>query len=151
MPPEFPLQVVLEYRDRLVDALEIEMSCLLRARQLAQDLLDALNEKLASLFNELRSSQTGDLDLVKIGQIRANIDYIDEYISRQEEEITKLDQQIEAKREELIKARQDEEMLEVLKEKATEAYEEDQKIKESRAQDDIYITSHYQKSIKEDE
>lgn len=151
MPPEFPLQVVLEYRDRLVDALEIEMSCLLRARQLAQDLLDALNEKLASLFNELRSSQTGDLDLVKIGQIRANIDYIDEYISRQEEEITKFDQQIEAKREELIKARQDEEMLEVLKEKATEAYEEDQKIKESRAQDDIYITSHYQKSIKEDE
>jgi flagellar FliJ protein len=151
MPPEFPLQVVLEYRDLLVDALEIEMSRLLSARQRAQGLLDALNEKLASLFNELRSSQTGDLDLVKIGQLRANIDYVDDYISRQEEEIAKLDQQIEAKREELIKARQDEEMLEVLKEKAIEAYEEDQKIKEGRAQDDIYITSHYQKSIKEDE
>lgn len=151
MPPEFPLQVVLDYRDRLVDALEIEMSCLLNARQRAQDLLYALKGELASLFNELRCSQTGDLDLVKIGQLRANIEYVDDYIARQEGEIARLDQQIEAKRQELIKARQDEEMLEILKEKAIEAYEEDQKIKESRAQDDIYITSHYQKLVKEEE
>lgn len=151
MPLEFPLQVVLDYRDRLVDALEIEMSCLLNARQRAQDLLDALKGELANLYNELRCSQTGDLDLVKIGQLRANIEYVDDYIARQEGEIARLDQQIEAKRQKLIKARQDEEMLEILKEKAIEAYEEDQKLKESRAQDDIYISSHYQKLVKEGE
>jgi flagellar FliJ protein len=148
MQPRFSLQTVLEYRENIVEALEIEMSCLLTARQQAQQILDALSAKLQGLYSQLRQTQIGEMDLVKNANLRQNIDYVDDCIEQQEQEIARLDERIEAKRQELIKAKQDEEMLENLKEKYIEAFEADIKAKEGRAQDDIYITQHFQSSAR---
>jgi flagellar export protein FliJ len=148
MYPSFSLQVVLDYRSSLVEALEIELAQLIASLVKAQQVLENLKEKRRQLDIELRDAQLGELDLVHITHIRINIDLVDTYIERQAEEVVKLNQQVEEKRQELVKARQDEEVLEILKEKMIEQFQEEMKIKESRAQDDVYIAGYYQKMLK---
>lgn len=148
MYPAFSLQVVLDYRSSLVEALEIELAQLMASLAKAQEVLENLKENRRQLESALRESQLGELDLVHISHIRLNIDLVDTYIEHQEQEIIKLSQQVEGKRQELVKARQDEEALEILKEKMIEQFQEEMKVKESRAQDDIYIAGYYQKMLK---
>ncbi len=149
MYPRFSLQAVLDYRTSLVEALEIEHGRLLAALQRARQVLETLRETRRSLVEQLRNAQLGLLDLVHIDQLRVNIELIDADIEKQEYEVARLEKEVEAKRLELVQARQDEEVLVILKDKAKEQFEAEMKLREGRQQDDIYISSHYQKLLKE--
>jgi predicted nucleic acid-binding Zn-ribbon protein len=50
----------------------------------------------------------GELDLVKISHLRLNVEMLAEVIENQEQEVVRLEALTEAKRQELVKARQDE-------------------------------------------
>jgi flagellar FliJ protein len=151
MFPRFSLQAVLDYRTSLVEALEIELGRLMATLLRAQKILEEMREKRTRLIGELRDAMLGELDLVKISQLRVNVELLDVKIARQEEEVERIEKEVEAKRQELIKARQDEEVLVILKEKAIAAFLNEMKLRENRAQDDVYISSHYQKKLKEAE
>jgi flagellar export protein FliJ len=151
MFPRFSLQSVLDYRSSLVEALEIELGVLTAALLRARSILEAMREKRTNLIGELRSAMLGELNLIKISQLRTNIELLDVRIARQEEEVEKISQEVEAKRQELVKARQDEEVLVILKEKAITAFQNEMKLRENRTQDDVYIASHYQKQLREAE
>ncbi len=148
MLPKFSLQAVLDYRSSLVEALEIELGRLMAELLKAKNRLSALREEQADLIHNLREAMLGELDLVKIEHLRMNVEILDEVIERQEQEVLRLEMAVEAKRQQLVKARQDEEVLEILKEKAIEAFRQEMKIKEARFQDDVYIANYYQKSRK---
>jgi len=148
MFPKFSLQPVLDYRGNLVDALEIELGRLMAALVKAKNKLNSLREEQTSLIQNLRESMLGELDLINIFLLRQNIEMLDDPIERCEQEVEKLTLEVEAKRKELVKARQDEEVLEILKEKAIEEFQQELKIKEGRFQDDIYIANYYQKTLK---
>lgn len=149
MLPRFSLQSVLDYRSSLVEALEIELGRLMATLMRAQKILEAMREKRTNLIGELRSAMLGVLNLVRISQLRVNIELLDVNIARQEEEVERISREVEAKRQELVKARQDEEVLVILKEKAITAFQNEMKLRENRAQDDIYIGSHFQRQLKE--
>lgn len=151
MFPRFSLQAVLDYRTSLVEALEIELGRLTASLLRARKILEELRETRTRLIGELRASMLGELDLVKISQLRVNVELLDVKITRQEEEVERIAKEVEAKRQELVKARQDEEVLVILKEKAIAAFQNEMKLRENRAQDDIYIASHFQKQLKEAE
>ncbi len=148
MLPKFSLQAVLDYRSSVVEALEIELGRLMAELLSAKNRLAALKEEQTSLIQNLKEAMLGELDLVKISHLRLNVEMLAEVIENQEQEVVRLEALTEAKRQELVKARQDEEVLEILKEKAIEAFQQEMKIKESRFQDDIYIANYYQKTKK---
>ncbi len=151
MFPRFSLQAVLDYRTSLVEALEIELGRLMAILLRARKILEAMRDKRINLVGELRSAMLGELDLIKISQLRVNIELLDVNIAHQEEEVERIAQEVEAKRQELVKARQDEEVLVILKDKAIAAFQQEMKLRENRTQDDVYIASYYQKQLKEAE
>jgi flagellar export protein FliJ len=139
MPPIFNLQSVLDVRHTRVEALEIEFGKMLALQQEAQKFFDALLLAQADLHDQLASAQTGELDLVQISALRSNILQNDERIKRIGEELEKLNQMVDAKRREMIEAKQDEETLQILKRKRIDLFNAEETLRESRTQDDIYI------------
>jgi flagellar export protein FliJ len=87
----------------------------------------------------LNTAQSGEIDLFEIGAIRSNILHINERIEDVMLELARQKQDIAEKRAALVKAKQDEETLEILKKKRHEIYMAEQIQIEARAQDDIYI------------
>ena len=139
MPPIFNLQSVLDVRHTRVEALEIEFGKMLALQQEAQKFFDTLLLAQADLHDQLAAAQIGELDLVQISALRSNILQNDERIKRVREELEKLNQMVDAKRSEMIEARQDEETLQILKRKRIDLFNAEEALRESRIQDDIYI------------
>lgn len=142
--PKFALQAVLDYRHSLVEALEVELGRLHATRQEAQRVLDELLATQAQLYVDLRDRQTaGALDLPLIAQARLNLKALEKRLADQRLYLAQLEQQIEAKRQQLIRARQDEETLAKLKEKELERWAEEEARREDRQRDDLYIARAY--------
>jgi flagellar export protein FliJ len=149
MPPRFSLQSVLDYHRNRVEVLEIELSLLVAAQQQAQVELDALQGRLAAEREELRQKQAGLLDLGAIDQLRLNIKGTEAAIVRQEQILADLARQVEAKRTQLIEAKQDEETLNTLREKELERFLAEEARRDNRLQDDIYISRAYRRGSQE--
>jgi flagellar export protein FliJ len=146
MPPKFSLQSVLDYRHNRVEVLEIQLGQLIAAQKEVGKRLEALDIAQDGLFTELQDRQKGTVDLVAVGQLRTNLKAIGSEIKMQQSLWTDLEQQIQMTRAEIIQARQDEEILATLKEKAVKRYQADQAQQELRLQDDIYIAQSYRRS-----
>jgi flagellar export protein FliJ len=139
MTPKFSLQTVLDFRHGKVELLEIELGKLLVAHQKTQSLFTALQEYQISLLDQLSVTQSGEIDLVRMNLLRLNILQVGEQIELVVLELKKQVKEIEIKRAEMIKARQSEETLEILKRNRNELYLAEQVQIEAQAQDDIYI------------
>mgnify|MGYP001558315038 CR=1 FL=1 len=137
--PKFSLQNILEIRHGKVDLLEIELGKLLAIHQETQDLLASLREYQESLLNQLSAAQTGEIDLVNLNLLRLNALQVNRHIDIVTLELKKQSRAIEAKRIELIQAKQSEETLKTLKRNRHEVYAAEQIHIEAQAQDDIYI------------
>lgn len=139
MAPNFSLQNVLDVRHRKVELFEIELGRLLAARQEMELRLASLHEVQRDLLEQLNAAQSGEIDLLQSGWIRLNIVQVNQYIEDTALQLASLDRQAEEKRNELVKAKQSEETLEILKRKRYETYLAEQVEIEARIQDDIYI------------
>lgn len=139
MSPKFSLQNVLDFRHGKVELLEIELGKLLSTHQETQSLFTSLQDYQASLLEQLSVTQSGEIDLVKMNLLRLNIIQVGKHIELVLLELKKQTRAIDAKRNELIKAKQSEETLETLKRNRHEIYRAEQVQIESQAQDDIYI------------
>lgn len=139
MAPKFSLQSVLDLRHGKVELLEIELGKLLAAYQKTEALLLSLKENQISLFDQLNAAQSGEIDLFKNSSIRANILQVNQRVENTTLELARQNQEIKDKRAELVKARQSEETLAILKNKRHEVYMAEQIQVEARTQDDIYI------------
>ena len=140
MPPNFSLQNVLDIRHDLVEALEIEFSRLLQLKVSQQSLLDHYLVLQADLMDKLAAAQTGDLALFNLRILHENILSVDNLIKAAREKLFKIITAVENKQAELIKARQNEETLETLKNKRLEIYNAELAQYEAHVQDDIYIS-----------
>lgn len=140
MAPKFSLQTVLDVRHSRVEALEIELGELLAARQEGLAMLSGLVANLNGVYANLRTAQNGVLDLFAIDHLHANIKEIQTRIAQVEEALRILDQQIQAKRAELVAAKQSEETLKTLKTKEIDRYKLELALYESKQQDDVYIS-----------
>jgi flagellar export protein FliJ len=139
MPPTFNLQSVLDVRHGRVEALEIDLSKLLSLQQEVQTILDNLLVQQTELFEQLLEAQSGELDLFKITVLRADVLQNDDQVKRVKDELVRVKSMVEAKRMELVEAKQEEETLQILKRKRIEIFNAEQAEKDARTQDDIYI------------
>lgn len=139
MAPKFSLQNVLDVRHRKVELHEIELGKLMAAQQEMEQQLESLREVHADLLEQLNTAQSGDVDLLKSSWIRLNIVQVNAYIENTILQLMSFHKQVEDKRNELVKAKQSEETLDILKRKRHEVYLAEQAEIEARIQDDIYI------------
>ncbi len=146
MPPKFSLQPVLDYRETRVEILEIELSRLMQAKQHGLIFLETLNNSRDRLLEELGHSQTGDIDLFMINQLRKNMIMVNERIVEQINRLRQLDEEVQKKQTEVINAKQDSEALSKLKEKEMDRFLKEEGQKENRMQDDIYISKAFRQS-----
>jgi flagellar export protein FliJ len=146
MPPKFSLQSVLEFRHKRVEALEIELGQIMAAYHEAQAFLAKLHEYRQHLFGELGQRQEGEINLMALQQVRTNVKLVEQRLLQQMEEIAKLERQVQAKREDVVLARQGEETLVTLKNKETERFKAEEVQREGRLQDDIYIAQAFRRA-----
>ena len=140
MPPKFTLQTVLDVRHSKVEAIEIEMGQLMQDRHQKEELLISLQSAQSHLYETLHQYMTGEIDLFTINHLRANIKQIEEGFEMVNAAIEELSIQIEQKRLALVEAKKEEESLKILKDKEYERYLEEEKEKEKRFMDDVYIS-----------
>lgn len=139
MAPKFSLQNVLDVRHRNVELFEVELGKLIIAQQEMEQQLASLRHVHLDLLDQLNTAQSGDVDLLKSNWIRLNIAQVSAYIDNTVLQLMNISHQVEEKRDELVKARQSEETLEILKRKRYEIFLAEQVEIEARMQDDIYI------------
>jgi flagellar export protein FliJ len=139
MAPKFSLQNVLDVHHSRVEAHEVDLGRLLSFKKDAENLLASFQNTKNELMAKLQSAQTGEIDLFAISALRSNILVNDKRIEAVRAELARLEVAIRQKRNELVAAKQDEEVLEILKRKGIESYNAEVTLQESRTQDDIYI------------
>ena len=144
MAPRFSLQPVLDYRHTRVETLEVELGQLIQEREKALNFLESLRGRRRSHLDDLRKEQSGEINLSTLNQLKANLKATEERILKAQHLLREIDKAVSAKRQETISAKQDEEALNILRNKEVERFQIEQKSSEDRQQDDIYITQAFQ-------
>jgi len=139
MAPKFALQNVLDVHHSRVEALEVQLGKLVSMKTNTENLLENLRTEKQTLMQNLENAQVGEIDLFNISVLRSNILRGDKRIATVLTELARIEEAISKKQQELINARQEEEVLEILKRKGIETYNAEIAYQEARTQDDIYI------------
>lgn len=147
MPPKFSLQSVLDYYHSRVETLEVELGRLLQAHQQAEAQLEALKADRLQLFENLRQKQLGHLDLAEISNLRLNLKVVEVRIEQQVMVLAELAQKIRQQRQLVVAAKQDEETLNILKQKEEARFHAEELKQENRLRDDIYIAQAHQRAM----
>lgn len=146
MPPKFSLQPVLDYRHSRVEAEQIELARLNQAYHQGCAHLDFLEEEMAQAYLKIGKMQTGKIDMDQLAQYRLRVRMLDIQIRDQQEMLADLTTQIDAQRDRLVHAKQDEETLVILKKKRLQVWKDEQRQKENAHRDDIYIAQAFNRS-----
>lgn len=147
---KFTLQAVLDARHSWVEALEIQLSQLFRDRQNLLDQLQNLKDKLEELFDALEDTMKAEeMDLFLMKRLHLNISFVDQQIDQTEKNIKKIEERINNKRKELVLAKQEEEVMEILKEKEYQRLLDQIAIADARLLDDIYVSRAFRMSQEE--
>ena len=102
------------YTKLLRESLEIELGKMLSAKQNLEMLLNSLYEIRTDLLEKLFLEQQGEMDLFHLSILRANIVATDERIQHTVKAINEQEIKIDQKRKEIVLAKQDEEVLDVI-------------------------------------
>ncbi len=140
MPPKFSLQTVLDVRHSKVESLEIELSRLNLEKHQKEALYEALSNAQDTLYIKLHEQMHGEVDLFLMNHLRNNINNITKQMELTLQAINNLAEAVEQKRLEVVEAKKSEESLNILKNKEIDRFNEEEKDKERRFQDDIYIS-----------
>lgn len=143
MPPSFQFQNILEIRHREVEAIEIQMGNLQTELKKLEEHINSLKGLEQNLLSEMKKSMEGEIDLFRLDVLRSNFKMVRASIARTENEIDLKQIDISRTRMKLVEAKQAEETLEILKKKGFDRFTAEQALKESRQQDDIYISLAY--------
>ena len=137
--PKFSLQTVLDVRKNKVDKLEMELAELLLEQQNLLKHKNDIEMRLDNDFYKLKVIQTGEINLTEMDQLRHAIRKYQKMIKNIEEKLRLLDKKILLKRDELLFARQNEKIIDKLKQKEYKRFCNELNQQELHLQDDIYI------------
>lgn len=140
MPPAFHFQNVLDIRHSKVEAIEIQLGKFEKVLLSLQDRRNSLQDMKKHDLDEMERRMQDEIDLVQLDILRANVKTLEDCTRRVDTEINDTHKKISQTRKDLVEARQDEETLEILKDKELERFKAQMKRIENSQQDDIYIS-----------
>jgi len=143
MPPKYVFQNILDIRHSKVESIEIQLGNAenkLLALEKRKNMLLAMK---SGCLEEMRLKMKDEIDVFQLDMLRSNVKRIDDSLKRVDSEIGDMKKKISQIRMNLVKAKQDEETLEILKEKENEKFMAEMKRLEGKQQDDVYISMAY--------
>ena len=150
MDRRFRLQAVLNYRQDLEEALQLELGRLQGEEHVARQRLDTLrleSDHTLAATSALMSEEHPDMATVQQGFVY--LDAIQRRIDSQLAELAELAERVEAKRREVVEAMQARKVLEKLKQRHDRAYAEWARQVEQRLVDDM-TTVRYNRRLAEE-
>jgi len=149
MPPAFVFQNVLDIRHTKVESIEIQLGKVENKLKLLIEKRNALMQQKIDQLNEMTAKMQGEIILQELALLQVSIKRLDDQIKHVENEILETQKKMIQIRASLVEAKQDEETLEILKDKEIEKYKAEIKRVEGIQQDDIYISLAFQKNRQE--
>lgn len=143
MPPTFALQNVLDIRHSKVEAIEIQLGRTQKQLLSLQDRKTALLDMKDRHLQEMYMRMQDEINVFQLDILRSNVSTIDNSTKQIDADINETQKKISQIRVNLVTAKQDEETLEILKEKEIEKFKEEIKRIENKQQDDVYISLAY--------
>ncbi|MEN6436115.1 MAG: flagellar FliJ family protein [Anaerolineaceae bacterium] len=143
MPPTFALQNVLDIRHSKVEAIEIQLGRTQKQLLSLQDRKTALLDMKDRHLQEMYIRMQDEINVFQLDILRSNVSTIDNSTKQIDADINETQKKISQIRVNLVTAKQDEETLEILKEKEIEKFKEEIKRIENKQQDDVYISLAY--------
>lgn len=136
----FQLETVLDYKQQVLDGLMTELGALQERVRRQEEVRDAARARLAEYSAEYEEKKQTGLSIVDALEYQSGQEYLVDRLDREQEELEKRRRQAEAKRQEVVRARQDTFSLERLKELRRKEYEAELLKEEERRIDDLTAT-----------
>ena len=135
----FSLQTVLDYRKNIEEKILNEFSEKKRELELEELKLQNLIKERANLIGELRKMQNKSLHVDDIARYVSYVEQVRENENKQNIIIAQVSEQLEAKRMELLDAVKKTKIMEKLKERHAEEYEDAQRAFEQKNSDEMAV------------
>jgi flagellar export protein FliJ len=137
----FRLQSVLNLKASMVESLEMEFARLRVAHQNEENILTSLEQALEEQSKSLRQKQgSGPIDLEEIQLRQSYLRFLDDHVAQQTVRVERSREQLETKRDELVKGMQEEQTLEKLRERHIQRQAKEVQRLEARDIDEIATT-----------
>lgn len=141
--PVFSLQAVLDVRHSRVEALEIALGKLLAEERAGREKQALLREQQTELLQKMSSAMSDEMDIIQLDLLRRNLLANEIESAHVQTVLNDIARLITIKRNELLKAHTDEEVLVTLKDQREEVFRNEQKAKEASQQSDVYIAQSF--------
>jgi flagellar export protein FliJ len=137
----FRLQSVLNLKASIVESLEMEFARLRVVHQNEEDILTSLEQALEEQNKALREQQgSGPIDLDEIQLRQRYLRLLDDHVAQQTVRVEECLEQLETKRDELVKGMQEEQTLEKLRERHLQRQAKEVQRLEARDIDEMATT-----------
>lgn len=134
---QFPLDTVLDYRRQVQDSLQVELGSVTAEVRRQEEILSAARQRYFEINQEYREKKARGMRIAEVRGYETALEVQEAVVSRETAELRKLQRQMEAKRRELVSAKQDASSVEKLREKKLRAYTKDMEKSEEQFIDDL--------------
>jgi len=142
----FSLQAVLDFKTSVLEIKELELAELIRRQLADMKRLVLLEDEAARERDEMRCAQQAEtLDIVDLQWRQRRQETLRMQIVAQQERLHRIEEQVEAKREEVLAAHQEQEALIKLKEREEQVQREEEKRREMTETDEITTARYFRR------
>ncbi|BAL01163.1 flagellar export protein FliJ [Oscillibacter valericigenes Sjm18-20] len=134
---QFPLDTVLDYRRQVQDSLQVELGTFTAEVHRQEEILAAARQRYSEINQEYREKKAEGMWIAEVRGFETALEVQETVIAKETTKLKKIQRQMEAKRRELVSAKQDASSVEKLREKKFHAYTKDLEKSEEKFIDDL--------------
>lgn len=134
---QFPLDTVLDYRRQVQDSLQVELGAVTAEVRRQEEVLSAARQRYSEINQEYREKKARGMRIAEVRGYETALEVQEAVIAGETAKLRKLQRQMEAKRRELVSAKQDASSVEKLREKKLRAYTKDLEKSQEQFIDDL--------------
>jgi flagellar protein FliJ len=136
---QFDLEAVLKYRVRIEEQCQLALAAAEKRLQYAVDVLEGLQKEKNDLIRHFVKMQENALTSDVIERHFSFIEYLKSKEEKQEAIITKMKEEVNSERQNLLEAAKKRKAMEVLREKKMAAYDSEMAAKDRKELDDFAV------------
>jgi flagellar FliJ protein len=133
----FPLEIVLDYRKQVQDSLQVELGTITAQVKRQEEVCAAARDRYGQINQEFRDKKMEGMMIAEVKSYETALDVQELVIGREAARLQTLTYKMEAKRRELVRAKQDASSVEKLREKNLTAYTKAMEKSEEQFIDDL--------------